>query len=45
MGHTDARMVLQTYQHVLESHKRTAVEAMPDILRLKRAEGSSMPGV
>jgi hypothetical protein len=28
-------MVLQTYQHVLESHKRAAVEAMPDILRLR----------
>ena len=44
MGHTDARMVLQTYQHVLESHKRAAVEVMPDILRLKGAEDGKMPG-
>jgi integrase len=36
MGHTDARMVLQTYQHVLEVHKRAAVEAMPDILRIRK---------
>lgn len=34
MGHTDASMILKTYQHVLDSQKRAAVEAMPDILRL-----------
>lgn len=39
MGHADARMVLQTYQHVLEVHKRAAVEAMPDILGIKKQVG------
>lgn len=41
MGHTDASMILKTYQHVQDIQKRAAVEALPDILRLGRrfAEG------
>lgn len=34
MGHTDASMILKTYQHVQDSQKRAAVEAAPDILGL-----------
>lgn len=32
MGHTDASMILKTYQHVQNSQKRAAVEALPNIL-------------
>lgn len=34
MGHTDASMILRTYQHVQEQQKRASVEAAPDILGL-----------
>lgn len=34
MGHTDASMILKTYQHVQDAQKRAAIEAAPDILNL-----------
>ena len=34
MGHTDASMILKTYQHVQDAQKRAAVEAGADILCL-----------
>lgn len=34
MGHKNERMILQTYQHVLEKDERDTIEAMPDVLRL-----------
>lgn len=34
MGHTDASMILKTYQHVQDTQRRAAVEAAPDILGL-----------
>lgn len=33
MGHTDASMILKTYQHVQDSQKRMAVEAAPDLIK------------
>ena len=36
MGHTDASMILKTYQHVQEQQKRASVEAAPDILDLAK---------
>ena len=43
MGHTDASMILKTYQHVLDSQRREAQEAMPDILRLDSAPLREQP--
>lgn len=43
MGHTDASMILKTYQHVQDAQKRAAVEAAPDILDL--AKRQRLPGV
>ncbi|MFI3272975.1 MAG: site-specific integrase [Pseudomonadota bacterium] len=31
MGHQDVTMILKTYQHVQESQRRAAIEAIPDI--------------
>lgn len=46
MGHTDASMILKTYQHVLDSQRREAQEAMPDILRLEeRRRRCTPPGL
>jgi integrase len=36
MGHTDPSMILKTYQHVQDTHKRAAIEALPDILQLDK---------
>lgn len=36
MGHIDASMILDTYQHVKDTQKRQAIEATPDILDLKK---------
>ena len=44
MGHTDASMILKTYQHVQDAQKRAAVEATPDILGLASRD-MRMPGV
>jgi integrase len=38
MGHTDASMILKTYQHVQDAQKRAAVEALPDILELRKSK-------
>lgn len=37
MGHTDASMILKTYQHVQDTQKRAAVETLPDILPATRS--------
>lgn len=42
MGHTDASMILRTYQHVQDAQKRAAVEAAPDLLSLA-ASGRTKP--
>ena len=44
MGHTDASMILKTYQHVQDAQKRAAVEAAPDILNLIEYR-QCLPGV
>ena len=38
-----ARMILKTYQHVLDSQRREAQEAMPDILRLENERARRWP--
>lgn len=43
MGHTDASMILKTYQHVQEAQKRAAVEAAVDILELHSS--TELPGL
>jgi len=45
MGHVDASMILQTYQHVLDTQKRAAVEAATDILRLEDIGMKTVPGI
>ncbi len=44
MGHTDASMILKTYQHVQDTQKRAAVEAAPDILNLA-GHKQRLPGI
>ena len=43
MGHDDASMILKTYQHVLDTQRREAQEAMPDILRLENGPLRNQP--
>ncbi|WP_165176884.1 site-specific integrase [Desulfovibrio sp. ZJ369] len=46
MGHVDASMILNTYQHVQDNQKRAAVEAAPDILGLAgAARAKRLPGM
>lgn len=45
MGHTDASMILKTYQHVQDTQKRAAVEALPDFLNLSKKSGKHIPGM
>lgn len=45
MGHTDASMILKTYQHVQDTQKRAAVEALPDFLELGKRKGKNIPGM
>ena len=46
MGHLDASMILNTYQHVQDTQKRAAVEAAPDILGLAGStRASRLPGI
>ena len=46
MGHLDASMILNTYQHVQDTQKRAAVEAAPDILGLAGStRAKRLPGI
>ncbi|MDR2819420.1 MAG: tyrosine-type recombinase/integrase [Desulfovibrio sp.] len=36
MGHTSPTMLLEHYQHVADKQKRAAVEALPDIPKLRQ---------
>ena len=46
MGHVDASMILNTYQHVQSAQKRAAVEAAPDILGLAGStRAKRLPGI
>lgn len=45
MGHVDASMILQTYQHVQDTQKRAAVEAAKDILGLESTTRENVPGI
>jgi integrase len=45
MDHKDASMILKTYQHVLETQKRDAVETMPDHLGLDSIKDGDIPGL
>ena len=46
MGHVDASMILNTYQHVQDTQKRAAVEAAPDILGLAGStRAKRLPGI
>ena len=37
MGHTDAKMILEHYQHVLTRQKKAAVEALPSLVQYGQA--------
>lgn len=46
MGHVDASMILNTYQHVQDTQKRAAIEAAPDILGLAGStRAKRLPGI
>lgn len=46
MGHVDASMILNTYQHVQDNQKRAAIEAAPDILGLAGStRAKRLPGI
>lgn len=46
MGHLDASMILNTFQHVQDTQKRAAVEAAPDILGLAGStRAKRLPGI
>ena len=45
MGHADASMILKTYQHVQDTQKRAAVEAVSDVFGMKNMLREAIPGV